>query len=504
MIKPRRFRHWVSVLVIGHWSLVISSAGCSRPDDRPVVVGSKKFTESVILGEMGARLARAADAPARHDNIGASPSLWLALTQGDIDVYPEYTGTIAKELLKVEPAALDAALAEHGIRMSRPLGFRNNYALGMRKDVAAAKGIRTISDLARHPDLRLGFLPEFIDRDDGWKGLRPHYGLPHAAPRGLDHTLAYQALVEQAIDVMELYTTDAEIVMYDLQVLEDDRKFFPTYEAVWLYRADLEQRRPTVVAELRRLEGRIDEPEMQRLNATVKRGETSEPRAAAEFLNGKLGVPIGDIAEDHLGSRLLRTTWEHLVLVIPSLLAAVLVGVPIGVLAAHRPKLGQTLLAVTGVIQTIPSLALLLFMIPLMKFLIDRGTGAAPAVAALFLYSLLPIARNTVAGLRDIPASLRESATALGLPATAILWRVELPLAARTILAGIKTAAVINVGTATLGGFIGAGGYGRPILRGIDKLDVPLMLEGAIPAALMALAAQGLFELVERRVTPPG
>ena len=491
-----RSRGWLFALIL--------LPGCSRPDDRPVVVGSKKFTESVVLGEMGARLVRTAGVPARHDNIGASPALWLALTQGDIDVYPEYTGTIAKELLKVEPAELDATLAQQGIRMSRPLGFRNNYALGMRKDVAAAKGIRTISDLARHPDLRLGFLPEFIDRDDGWKGLKPHYGLPHASPRGFDHTLAYQALAEGAIDVMELYTTDAEIVIHDLQVLEDDRKFFPTYEAVWLYRADLDHRHPTVVAELRRLEGRIDEAAMQRLNAAVKRGETSEPRAAADFLNQQLGIAVGGVSEDRLGTRLLRTTWEHLLLVVPSLLAAVLVGVPIGILAARRPRIGQTLLAVTGVIQTIPSLALLLFMIPLMKFLVDRGTGAAPAVAALFLYSLLPIARNTVAGLRDIPASLRESAAALGLPATTILWRVELPLAARTILAGVKTAAVINVGTATLGGFIGAGGYGRPILRGIDKLDVPLMLEGAIPAAVMALAAQGLFELVERRVTPPG
>ncbi|HVK13161.1 MAG TPA: glycine betaine ABC transporter substrate-binding protein [Gemmataceae bacterium] len=498
-LTPRTFL----LSVIGSWALVIP-AGCSRPDDRPVVVGSKKFTESVILGEMGLRLARTAGAPARHDNVGASPVLWMALTQGDIDVYPEYTGTIAKELLRVEPAELEAALARHGIRMSRPLGFRNNYALGMRKDVAAAKGVSTISDLARHPELRLGFLPEFIDREDGWKGLKPHYGLPQAAPRGLDHTLAYQALAERAIDVMEMYTTDAEIVMHDLLVLADDRRFFPTYEAIWLYRADLEQRYPAVVAELRRLEGRIDEPAMQRLNATVKRGETSEPRAAAEFLNQSLAIPVGDVADDSLGSRLLRTTGEHLLLVVPSLLAAVAVGVPIGVLAARRPRLGQVVLAVTGVVQTIPSLALLLFMIPLMKLLLDRGTGAAPAVAALFLYSLLPIARNTVAGLRDVPVALRESAAALGLPGRAILWRVELPLAARTILAGVKTATVINVGTATLGGFIGAGGYGRPILRGIDKLDVPLMLEGAIPAALMALAAQGLFELVERRVMPPG
>jgi osmoprotectant transport system permease protein len=191
-----------------------------------------------------------------------------------------------------------------------------------------------------------------------------------------------------------------------------------------------------------------------------------------------------------------------LLLVVPSLAAAVLVAVPLGVVAARRPALGQVVLAGTGILQTIPSLALLLFMIPVMKWLLGQGTGEYPAIAALFLYSLLPVVRNTYTGIRDIPSSLRESAAALGLSPAVILWRVELPLAARTILAGVKTAAVINVGTATLGGFIGAGGYGRPILRGIDKFDVPLMLEGAIPAAVMALAVQGIFELVERALAP--
>jgi len=233
----------------------------------------------------------------------------------------------------------------------------------------------------------------------------------------------------------------------------------------------------------------------------VQRDKADEGRVAGEFLARVLGVDAP--AEDEsLARRLVRSTREHLVLVFPSLATAVLVAIPLGVLAARRPVLGQGVLAAAGVLQTIPSLALLLFMIPVMKAVFDRGTGAYPAVAALFLYSLLPVVRNTYAGLTSIPAPLRESAEALGLPPTAILWRVELPLATRTILAGVKTAAVINVGTATLGGFIGAGGYGRPILRGIDKFDVPLMLEGAIPAALMALAVQGMFELLERAVVP--
>jgi osmoprotectant transport system permease protein len=240
---------------------------------------------------------------------------------------------------------------------------------------------------------------------------------------------------------------------------------------------------------------------MQRMNAAVQVDKRDEREVAADFLSSEFGLD-SQTSGDTLAGRLLTTTAEHLLLVIPSLLAAVLVGVPLGVLAARRPAPGRIILAAVGLLQTIPSLALLLFMIPVMMWLAGRGTGAPPAIAALFLYSLLPVVRNTHAGLIGIPRSLRESAEALGLPPAAVLLRIDLPLAAATILAGVRTAAVINVGTATLGGFIGAGGYGRPILRGIDKFDVPLMLEGAIPAALLALAIEGLFGLIERWVVP--
>jgi osmoprotectant transport system permease protein len=487
--------------------LVVLTPVRAQPANKPVVIGAKKFTESVILADMGTQLARRGGAEARRDDLGATPALWLALTLGDIDAYPEYTGTITRQILKADPPDLAAALAPHGVRVSKSLGFRNNYALGMRKDVAAARGITRISDLRAHPDLRLGFIHEFLDRADGWPGVKRHYGLPQTNVQGMNHTLAYKALVEKAIDVTEVYTTDGEIAQFDLLALRDDKNFFPSYEAVWLYRADLADRYPAVVEQLRRLEGRISEPQMQRMNAAVQESDRGrkkeEATVAAEFLDDTLGDDAAAGPEppaETLADRLVVTTYEHLRLVVPSLLAAILVAVPLGVLAAHRPALGRVVLAGTGVLQTIPSLALLLFMIPVMKELVGRGTGAPPAIAALFLYSLLPIVRNTCAGLTGIPQALRESAAALGLPPRAILWRIELPLAAPLILAGIGTAAVINVGTATLGGFIGAGGYGRPILRGIDKSDVPLMLEGAIPAAVMALVIEGLFGLVERAV----
>ena len=479
--------------------LLLGLAGCSNrdPETPRVAIGAKKFTESYLLAEMGTSLSRRAGVEAERKDLGSTPTLWLALTQGDIDAYPEYTGTISRQILKDNPADLHAALAVHGIRMSKPFGFRNNYALGMRKDVAAGLGIAKISDLRRLPNLRFRFIDEFLDRPDGWPGLKLAYDLPQTDVKGMNHTLAYAGLVEKSLDLTEVYTTDGEIAQHDLLVLEDDRGFFPAYEAVWLYRADLEARLPDVVAQLGRLEGKVTEREMQEMNNRVQVKKDKESDVAGEFLESK-GMGRTKSTGDNLASRLGATTVEHLQLVIPSLLAAMLVSIPLGVFASRRLRFGQAVLATTGVLQTIPSLALLLFLMPLTKWLFGSGIGAPTAIAALFLYSLLPIVRNTYTGLTGIAPALRESAEALGLTRWAILWRVELPLAAPTILAGVKTAAVINIGTATLGGFIGAGGYGRPILRGIDKGDIPMMLEGAIPAALMAVVAEAAFGAVEK------
>jgi len=474
------------------WLLMLA---CGTAGAAPVVVGSKNFTEGVLLGEIATRTGRAAGADVRHRRqLGGTRILWRALQNGSIDAYAEYTGTLADELLQMpgaDVAALEAALAREGLAMTAPLGFDNSYALGMRRAHAARLGIRTLSDLRAHPTLRLGLSNEFMSRADGWPGLRRAYALPQA-PDGLDHDLAYRALARAAIDATDLYRTDAEIPYHDLVVLHDDRQYFPSYAAVYLYRTDLAQRAPAFVDALRGLEGRIDAATMQRLNARVKLDREAEAAVAADWLG--LDAPDGD----GRAARVWQRTREHLALVGISLGAALLVALPLGILAARRPRLGQGVLALTGVLQTLPSLAVFVFMIPLF------GIGAGPAIAALFLYSLLPIVRNTHAGLTGIPRELRETAAAIGLPAGTRLLRVELPLALRTILAGIKTAAVINVGTATLGALIGAGGYGQPILTGIRLDDIGLILEGAVPAALLALAVQGVFEIAERVMTPRG
>ncbi len=481
-------------------AIALALAVAAAPE--PVRIASKGFTESVVLGEMAAQAVAAAGIPTVHEKaLGGTRVLWEALLRGDIDVYPDYTGTIAKEILGgAVPAnedALRAALAPRGVDITRSLGFEDRYALGMRRDAAARLGVARVSDLARHPELRLGFTSEFMDRQDGWPALRDRYRLPQRDVRGLEHDLAYRALAAGQIDVTDLYSTDPEIRRLDLAVLEDDRRVFPEYRAVYVHRLGLGARAPGALAALRALEGKISAAEMIDLNARAQLEGEPPDAVAADFLAGALGLSPR-VRTDSRADRILSRTAEHLGLVGTALAAAMALAIPLGVWAARSRAAGRLLLAAVGVVQTVPSLALLVVMIPLL------GIGARPAVAALFLYGLLPIVRNTHAGLTGIAPELLESARSLGLPPRARLWRVELPLAAPAILAGVKTSAVISVGTATLGALVGAGGYGQPILTGIRLASVPLILEGAIPAALLALAAQGAFDALERTVVPRG
>jgi osmoprotectant transport system permease protein len=476
--------------------LLVFLFAASTAAAQPVTIGSKKFTEQVILGEIVAAVARDAGAsPTHRRELGGTRVLWSALLSGDIDAYVEYTGTLIVEILPGE--SLAGGLAKRGIVKGPALGFNNTYAIGVTRQTAQRLNLRTISDLKKHPELRLGFSNEFLDRGDGWPGLKARYALPQTDVRGLDHDLSYRALAAGEVDATDAYTTDAEIPYYGLVLLEDDLGYFPKYNAVLLYRRDLAARAPRAVAAFGRLAGTIDAAAMAEMNRAVKLDGKSESAIAAGFVSTALDI-AAVVQSDTIWSRLWRNTLAHLALVGLSLGAAILIAVPLGILAARREKLGQAILAVTGILQTIPSLALLVFMIPLL------GIGGPPAIVALFLYSLLPIVRNTHAGLVGLSPSIRESVEALGLSPGARLRMVELPLAAPSILAGIKTAAVINIGTATLGALIGAGGYGQPILTGIRLDDVGLILEGAVPAALMALAAQALFELGERLVVPRG
>ena len=433
--------------------------------------------------------------------LGNTGIVFAALKAGSIDLYPEYTGTIAKEILKLDGSfdleRLNRELAPLGLGVAVPLGFSNGYALAMREERAQALGIRTLSDLLRHPEVKPGLSQEFIGRADGWPALKAAYGYAFETPSGLDHGLAYEALAAGKIDLMDIYTTDAKIERYKLRVLEDDRKVFPRYDAILLYRLDVPQRFPKQWSALKTLEGRIDAARMIRMNAAAELEGRSFAEAAALIDSGagQQRAATRSFFGALFGPDFWRLTGQHLLLVSVSLAAGIAVGVPLGVAAAKLPRLAQIILGTVGVIQTIPSLALFAFLIAAV------GTiGTVPALIALFLYALLPIVRNTHAGITGIGNGVRQAAMALGLERRDRLWRIEIPLALPTILAGIKTSAVINVGTATIAAFIGAGGYGERIASGLALNDSVTLLSGAIPAAVLALLVQGVFELAERRI----
>ena len=482
-------------------------AVCRNSYSAELTVGSKRFTESYILGEIIALSARQAGEAAVtfKPGLGNTAVVVAALKSGAIDVYPEYSGTITFELLGGKSGAsltdINRALAPLGIAASVPLGFNNAYALAMSEQAAQSSGIRNISDLSQHASLKIGLSQEFLNRQDGWPALKRAYSLSQA-PRGLDHGLAYEALAAGRIDVMDIYSTDAKIARYGLRVLEDDRAYFPQYAALLLHRTDLPQRLPKTWAALTKLEGMIPANSMIAMNAAAELDSVPFVQIAADFASK--GTARGATQGQGVLGRLLaedfwRLTWQHLTLVFVALAASCAAGIPLGIWAARSEIARSVIFPIVSVLQTIPSLALLAFLIALLNQI-----GTLPALVALFLYGLLPIVRNTTAGLAEIRAGLTQAAAALGLRDGAILRLIELPLASRTILAGVKTSAVINVGTATIAAFIGAGGYGERIVAGLAVNDNALLLAGAVPAALLAIIAETGFGAAERWLVPQG
>jgi len=386
-------------------------------------------------------------------------------------------------------------LAPLGLAASIPLGFSNSYAIGLTRALAEQRGLARLSDLARHPEMRLGLSHEFLGRRDGWPGLKAAYGLPQEGPRGIDHGIAYEALAAREVDAIDLYTTDAKIARYDIRVLEDDRGFFPRYDAVLLHRQDAPARHPAAFAALAKLQGRIDAETMIRLNARAELDKLPFDAVAREYFAIESGARQRSLWQAIFAPDFLRLLAEHAGLVFGSLAAAIAVGIPLGVAAARVRWLAQPVLVAAGLVQTIPALALLAFLIP-----VTGSIGLWPALLALFLYALLPIVRNTHTGLGGVRQGLKDAGLALGLERREVLRHIELPLAAPTILAGVKTSAVINVGTATIAAFIGAGGFGERIAQGLALNDNQTLLAGAIPAAAFALLVHLAFEWGERKL----
>jgi osmoprotectant transport system permease protein len=476
--------------------------GSAAAADGVIRVGSKSFTESYILAEIAAQvIEQTGEARVeRRLGLGGTGITHRAIVSGAIDLYPEYTGTLSHIILK-EPAlgtaeAIRARLAASGLTISEPLGFNNTYALAVRADTAERLGLGSIGDLARHGQLAAAFSSGFLEREDGWPGLKRHYGLRLENVRVMEHALTYRAIAGGDVDVMDVFSTDGQLERLKLRILKDDRGFFPDYSAVLLARRDMAERFPRTWARLRKiLEGSLDDRRMSALNAMADLDGKSVPEVAAAFAGA---APPESQRRSGMAAEIYALTLDHLVLVLVALAAAIVVGMPLGIAAARFRRAGQVELGAIGMLQTIPALALLVFMIPLF------GIGKGPALVALSLYALLPIVRSTYAGLIAIDRHLVEIAFVLGLGRLARLVRIELPLASISIMAGIKTSAVMTVGTATLAAFIGGGGYGTLIVRGLALDDTATILAGAAPAAVMAVAFHALFELLDRLAIPRG
>ena len=369
--------------------------------ETPIVVASKPFAESYLLAEAFAQLLEASGYVVdRRPGLGMTELILGALIGGDIDVYPEYTGTglaaVLGETAEGGSAAVFRRVSEEfearwGVRWLPPLGFENTYAMAMRREVADSLDVRTLSGLAAiAPDLAGGFSPDFIGRPDGLGGLADAYGIHFRESRSLLQAVKYQALAENAVDVIDAYSTDGAISRYDLALLADDRNFFPPYEAAPLVSRELYADRPGAVLVLTRLAGRIDEEAVQRANERIE-VEAAPIAVAARELLAEVGMI--DAPDDEPGSasasRRTRSTvaalpgymWtnrtalgrqfgRHVLLVLASLGAAILVALPAGVALERRRSLAEGTIRLSGLLQTIPGIALLAFMIPTLR---DRG-----------------------------------------------------------------------------------------------------------------------------------
>jgi osmoprotectant transport system permease protein len=469
----------------------------SLAEAESLIIGSKNFTENYILAEIAAQLLEDKGFEVeRRLGLNGTKISFEALRNGAIDLYPEYSGTISEVILAEreleEWQDIEAALSKRGFVLLAPLGFNNTYAIAVTRETAIRHSLQNISDLRGLSSLRVAFPHEFLNRQDGWPGLKALYGLEQRV-RGIEHGLAYEAMENGQIDATAVYSTDGEISRSRLTILADDLGYFPEYRAAYFAREDLP---PEVVSVLSVLSGRLDNERMQELNQTALRGDTAIAAVASSFL-----VDEGLISEARAGASFLpqlwRNTQRHLKLTITALALAILTGVGVAVLVHRRRTFANTFLYVAGLMQTIPSIALLALLIPLV------GVGQKPAIIALFLYSLLPIARSTVTAMQAIPPAYRQVAAAMAMTRAQELRYVLMPLAMPHVLSGIRTAAIISIGTATLAAFIGAGGLGDPIVTGLALNDSSLILQGAIPAAGLAILTEILFGRVERWLVVP-
>ncbi len=476
--------------------------GCEVPDRPTIRVGSLRDVEGNLLGELFAQVIEGAGEAKveRRLGLGGTGVVFAALDAREVDVVPQYSGTLAEVVLReprlTEFSAIRERVGAKGYDVGAPLGFNNTYGIGVRRSVASDHGLVRVSDL-RGRRWRGAVTPEFMKSPTGLGAMVATYRLSLGRVRAMEHALSYVALANGEVDFVDVYTTDATIRQQDLVVLEDDLGVFVRYDGVALARPGFAKEFPRSWAALEGLAGRFSDSGMTRLNGLFEIDRRDPAAIAAEFRASLAATTVSRPTESVPagGPAWGRLTLEHLFLVGLSLLIALMVGLPLGVWASHRPRVAKSVLSVVGVVQTVPGIALLCFFIPVL------GIGWEPAVYALALYALLPVVQGAITGLQQIDHGLRDVTAVLGMSDWERRRRVELPLAAPAVIAGVRVAAVINVGTAALAALVGAGGYGTLILTGLALNDWRVVMQGALPSALLAIVLHGAFSGFEARAT---
>ena len=490
-----------------------------------VIVGSKDFTEGYILGEIvSLLLEEVLDQPVQRKlGLGGTQVAFSALNKGDIHVYPEYTGTGYTATLGMEGETRSSEVYQIVLRLfkdrweiqwSKPIGFNNTYSLAVRKDDSFFEGVQSLSDLSSL-DLagkKYAAGHEFMERQDGHSQLMKMYNINLASEDivSLDAGLMYAALRDRVVDIIVSYSTDGRIRAYELRLLKDDQSFFPPYDAALIAKEKDLKNFPSLQKVFELMDGLVNESEMIYMNDQVDRLKREPADVARSFLEKKgfLKSPLkgpevnsmkgGGGWSDlyltfiHKKSYIFSRIIEHIYLSFGALALSFLVSLPLGILLTRYQGVGNLVFPIINTIQTIPSLALLGFFIPFL------GIGFVPAVLTLFLYSLLPLIRNTYAGVLGVHKSYIDASRGIGLTDLQTLLRIEIPIALPVILAGLRTSAVIVIGTTTLVALIGAGGLGDPIFRGISTLNSNLILMGAIPVAILAVLVDKSIGLLEK------
>ena len=445
-----------------------------------ILIGAKKFTEGNISAHIVSQLISRIDPSQKTrvlENLGGTGIVTAAIKSKEVDIYVDYTGTLINSF-KSDRRRLEDDLLKEGIYLGPELGFNNSYGLAVGPKSSRLK----ISDIKESD--RIGVSHEFYKRKDGYESLKDHYGF-NITPTAVEHSLLYNSLSSDHLDIIEVYTTDAKIRKNNLRVLKDDKKFFPRYDAVVLVNKEFMEDNAELVDSLfTEIEKNIDNNKIMNANYLVEEQGLTYAQAAGHVTKTHVDGSSNELLD------ILPYFLDHFKYLIITVILCVVVGVPLGAISAKSKKMEKWIVGTVSVLQTIPSLALLVFLIPIF------GLGEVTTLIALVLYGLLPIVKNTYNGVKNIPTELIEFSDLIQMSKLQKLFIIELPLAKEEILTGVRITSVMTVGLTVIASFIGAGGLGMLIVTGLSLNDTDMILRGAIPSALMALVIEFFFQRI--------